>query len=108
MLDKFGIINYKAAKTPIEERIQLTKAPKDYIADLIDLKLYQQLESTLIHLSTQTRPDITYAVNKLGQFLSNPTPTHWNALKQVLKYIKGMPKVEITYGGPEATLELLP
>ena len=107
MLDKFGMTNCKAAKTPMEERIQLTKAPKDYVADLTDLKLYQQLEGTLMHLSIQTRPDITYAVNKLGQFLSNPTPTHWNVLKRVLKYVKGTPEVGITYRGPEATLELL-
>ena len=31
-----------------------------------------------------------------------------NALKRVVKYIKGTPEVGITYGGPEATLELLP
>ena len=108
MLDKFGITNYKIAKTSIEERIQLTKASKDYVADLTNLKLYQQLEGTLIYLSTQTWSDITYAINKLGQFLSNPTLTHWNALKQVLKYIKETPEIGIIYGGPKATLELLP
>ncbi|KMQ94006.1 integrase core domain protein [Lasius niger] len=39
----------------------------------------------------ETHETITYAVNKASQFLEQPTKTHWNAFKRILKYRKGTP-----------------
>ena len=38
---------------------------------------------------TITRPDISFAVNKVCQFLSQPTEVHWEAVKHILRYVKG-------------------
>jgi histone deacetylase 1/2 len=38
---------------------------------------------------THTRPDISLVVNKVCQFLSQPTDVHWEAVKRILRYIKG-------------------
>jgi histone deacetylase 1/2 len=35
-----------------------------------------------------TRPDIAYVVNKLCKYMSNPTTTHWQSYKRVLRYFK--------------------
>ncbi|KAJ8756354.1 hypothetical protein K2173_025166 [Erythroxylum novogranatense] len=35
-----------------------------------------------------TRPDLSYAVNKLSQYMSTPTDIHWQACKRVLRYVK--------------------
>ena len=36
-----------------------------------------------------TRPYISYAVNKLSQFMHRSTSEHWNAAKRLLRYLCG-------------------
>jgi len=40
---------------------------------------------------TNTRPDITYAMQHLGQFIVNPTFDHKQVAFQILKYLRGTP-----------------
>ena len=37
---------------------------------------------------TTTRPEITYSVNILSQFMAKPLESHWIAAKKVLRYLK--------------------
>ncbi|GAV82123.1 hypothetical protein CFOL_v3_25576, partial [Cephalotus follicularis] len=38
---------------------------------------------------TVTRPDITYVVHLVSQFMSAPRTTHFSAVLRILRYIKG-------------------
>jgi hypothetical protein len=38
-------------------------------------------------LALGTRPDLSFAVNYLARFSSNPNESHWNVLKHLLQYI---------------------
>jgi histone deacetylase 1/2 len=42
---------------------------------------------------TLTRPYISFAVNKVCQFLHSPTTVHWSVVKRILRYIHGTSKL---------------
>lgn len=43
------------------------------------------------------RPDISYTVNKLIQFLQGPIENHWVACKRVLSYLRGTSTVDLHF-----------
>nr|GEU85480.1 ribonuclease H-like domain-containing protein [Tanacetum cinerariifolium] len=50
--------------------------------------LYRSLAGALQHL-TFTRPDLSYAVQQLCLYLHEPREPHLNAMKRVLRYLRG-------------------
>jgi hypothetical protein len=50
---------------------------------------YRSIIGSLIYIMTGTRPDISFAVSKLAQFMTKPFTSHMTALKRVLRYLKG-------------------
>ena len=36
-----------------------------------------------------TRPDISFAVNKMSRFMHQPTDEHWTLVKRILRYLSG-------------------
>lgn len=87
ILAKTGLIVAKPAITPIEQRHELHKIDQD---KLKDGSQYRRLVGKLIYL-TITRPDITYAVNLLSQYMHEPCEKHWRAAMRVVRFLKGSP-----------------
>lgn len=63
---------------------------------------------------TYTRPDLSYAVNTLSQYLQQPTVLHWKDLKRIFRYLKGTltAGIHITAGSgqyiPNFSTDILP
>ena len=66
-------------------------------SDPVDSRKYREIIGSLIYLMTCTRPDLSYAVGKLSQYLSEPRQQHWVAAKHILKYLSGTSHYELRY-----------
>ncbi|XP_071675719.1 uncharacterized protein [Lolium perenne] len=87
LLHRVNMENCNAAPTPLVPSERLSRnegAPLG--AD--DSFRYRSVVGALQYL-TLTRPDLSFAVNKVCQFLSQPTEVHWEAVKRILRYVKG-------------------
>ena len=53
-----------------------------------DPSAYRSIVGALQY-ATITRPEISFSVNKVCQFMANPNEDHWKAVKRILRYLKG-------------------
>ena len=53
--------------------------------ELIDSKLYRSAVGSLVYAMVATRPDLSWSVSKLSQYLAKPTVSHWKAIKRVFR-----------------------
>ena len=53
-----------------------------------DPTLYRSVVGALKY-ATLTRPEISFAVNKVCQFMAAPLDSHWEVVKRILRYLKG-------------------
>ena len=65
--------------------LKLSKAGNDLLQDPT---MYKSVVGALQY-ATITRPEISFAVNEVCQFMSRPLVSHWIAVKKILQYLKG-------------------
>ncbi|RVW53975.1 Retrovirus-related Pol polyprotein from transposon RE1 [Vitis vinifera] len=87
LLTETGKIGCKPVSTPMDPNHKLGEAKEE---PLVDKRMYQRLVGRLIYLA-HTRPDITYSVSVISQFMHDPREPHLQAAYRVLHYLKGNP-----------------
>src|SRR6266545_6324931 len=65
---------------------------------------YHEAVSLLMYASLSTRPDITYAVQTVSRFSTNPRIEHWETVKRIFRYLKGTKDLWLSYGGQRREL----
>ncbi|XP_042494177.1 uncharacterized mitochondrial protein AtMg00810-like [Macadamia integrifolia] len=60
----------------------------DDTTPFFDVILYRSLVGALQYL-TMTRPDLSFAVNSVCQYMHAPTISHFGMVKRILRYVKG-------------------
>ncbi len=59
-----------------------------YEGDLVeDTTMYRRIVGSLIYM-TITRPDLSYVVRVVSQFMQTPWKPHLDAVRRILRYIK--------------------
>ncbi|GKE37715.1 putative zinc finger, CCHC-type containing protein, partial [Tanacetum coccineum] len=74
----------KPVITPLSTSIYFTRHDIPYY----DLTHYRSLVNAFQYL-TIIRPDLSYAVNQVSQFLHNPMQDYFQVVKRILHYVKG-------------------
>lgn len=59
---------------------------------------YAQAVGSLMYAMVCTRSDIAYAVSVVSRYLSCPGKVHWNAVKWIMRYLKGSSTCGLLYG----------
>jgi len=86
LLTRLNMLDAKPVLTPIPSSAStiflLSGSP------LQNPTVYREVVGSLQYLSL-TRPDVSFAVNKLSQFMRSPTDEHWILVKRILRYLVG-------------------
>ena len=86
LLKDTGMLGCAPAPTPILHPVKLSTTKGTLLGDA-ESTAYRRLIGRLIYL-TNTRPDISFFVNHLNQFVSHPTSEHHQAAMHILRYLK--------------------
>lgn len=79
---KFGIVNSRSFKTPMEQNLKLESD-----VQISSNTQYRSLIGALLYLSMGTRPDISFSVNYLSRFQDCSNESHFKYAKRVLAYV---------------------
>nr|XP_016510540.1 PREDICTED: uncharacterized mitochondrial protein AtMg00810-like [Nicotiana tabacum] len=79
----------KPSPSPADSTIQLSKHGETFAGPSV----YRSIVGALQYV-TITRPEISFSVSRVCQYMHNPTMDHWKAVKRILRYLKGT----LTYG----------
>jgi hypothetical protein len=74
----------KPISIPLEQNVKLTADEGDLVEDTT---MYRHIVGSLIYM-TITRPDLSYAIGVVSQFMQTPQKPHLDAVRRRLRYIK--------------------
>ena len=95
VLERYGMHESRPVATPME----CQRSAQDVNGDRFDATLYRQAIGSLMYLMVGTRPDISYALGQLSQYVQCPTEALWNGVKRVLRYVNGTRELGILFDG---------
>ncbi len=83
-LFEYGMMRCKPISIPLEQNVKLSVDERDLVEDTT---MYRCIIRSLIYM-TITRPNLSYAIGVVSQFVQTPRKPHLDAMKCILRYIK--------------------
>ena len=93
LLKQAGLSECNPTKYPMDPKEQLTK---DDGGKRVDTTNYKSLVGGLRYL-VHTRPDVAFAVGMVSRYMEAPTVMHLNAVKRILRYVRGTAELGLVY-----------
>ncbi|KAL0453131.1 UNVERIFIED_CONTAM: Retrovirus-related Pol polyprotein from transposon RE1 [Sesamum latifolium] len=83
-----GLLSTHSATTPLPQGLKLSSHTSSLLSDQ---EKYHRLVGRLLYLSF-TRPDISFGVQQLSQFVHSPRAIHMEAALHLVRYLKSCPE----------------
>jgi histone deacetylase 1/2 len=93
LLIRTDMLHCKPLRTPMSSTCKLSLSDGE---PMEDPSSWRSVVGALQYLSL-TRPDVSFAVNKVCQFMHAPTSVHWQAVKRIPRYLKGTIEVSLHF-----------
>jgi hypothetical protein len=108
ILSRFSMDEAKSVSTPLGSHFKLTKdqSPKtDQEKAYMNKVPYASAIGSLMYAMVCTRPDIAHAVGVVSRYMSNPGKQHWEAVKWILRYLRGTSDMSLCFAGADLKLQ---
>ncbi|KAL5766903.1 hypothetical protein ACOSP7_017520 [Xanthoceras sorbifolium] len=92
VLERFGMKNAKPVSTPLAAHFKLSAAmspQSDNDIEYMSHVPYSSAVGSLMYAMVCTRPDIAHAVSVVSRYMFNPGKEHWQAVKWIMRYLRG-------------------
>ena len=102
VLGNFGMELAKSVGTPMGTHFELRAATDIELRDQAEAMKkipYQSAVGSLMYSMICTRPDMAFAVGLVCRYMSKPIKMHWQAVKWLLRYLKGSIKIRLVFRG---------
>ena len=93
ILTDIGMLDCKPIDTPMDPNVKLVPGQGELLRDP---GRYRRLVGKLNYL-TITRPDISFPMSVVSQFLQSPCDSHWDVVVCILRYVKGTSSQGVLY-----------
>lgn len=95
IINRFGQDDSKPISVPADPNTNL--AVNEVDKNCTGEVPYRQAVGSLMFAAIVSRPDISYAVGVVSRYLNTHTTAQWNAVKRIIRYLKGTTDFGITY-----------
>ena len=100
VLERFQRHYSKPVDTPVEKGLTLSleQCPTtDDEKQKMSNVPYASTVGSLMYVMLCTRPDICFAVGLVSRYQSNPGTAHWQAVKKIMRYLRGTTDLVLCY-----------
>lgn len=108
VVEWFGMAEAKHVLIPLASHFHLssnmcpkTQDEKDFMNNVPN----KSVVGSLMYAMVSTRPDIAHAVGVVSRYMSNLGKPHWEALKWILRYLKGTSNYALCFGRNHTQLQ---
>ena len=102
MVDKFRLTNSTPVATPMVTGATFSTSNSPSAPTQIVCMCgipYMEAISSVLWPVVVSRPDAAFTVSTLSQFIQNPGPTHWEALKHMIVFLRSTKDLWLTFSG---------
>ena len=108
ILSRFNMNETKSVSTPLGSHFKLSKEQSSKIEeerDHMSKVLYASTIGNLMYDMVCTRPDIAHAMGVVSRFMSRPEKQQWEAVKWILRYLRGSSDTCLCFTGASLKLQ---